>query len=78
MVARQGNIRSIYSDNGSNFIGAEQELKKAYMEMDNRKIQNKDKVVTGLDGIRTLLWQVIWVEFRSDRFTQQGSFWVHY
>ena len=40
LVAQQGNIRSIYSDNGSNFIGAEQELKKVYMEMDNRKIQS--------------------------------------
>ena len=39
LVARRGN-RSIYSDNGSNFIGAEQELKKAYMEMDDRKIQS--------------------------------------
>ena len=38
LVAWQGNIRSIYSDNGSNFIGAEQELKKAYMEMDDRKL----------------------------------------
>ena len=40
LVARRGNIRSICSDNGSNFIGAEQELKKAYMEMDDRKIQS--------------------------------------
>ena len=40
LVARRGNIRSIYSNNGSNFIGAEQELKKAYLEMDDRKIQS--------------------------------------
>ena len=39
LVARQGNIRSICSDNGSNFIGVEQELKKAYMAMDDKKIQ---------------------------------------
>ena len=39
LVAQRGNIRSIYSHNGSNFIGAEQELNKAHMEMDDRKIQ---------------------------------------
>ena len=36
LVAWRGNIRSIYSDNGSNFIDAEQESKKAYMEMDGK------------------------------------------
>ena len=40
LVAWRGNIRSIYSDNGSNFIRDEQELKKAYTEMDDRKIQS--------------------------------------
>ena len=39
LVAQRGNIRSIYSHNGSNFIGAEQELNKTHMEMDDRKIQ---------------------------------------
>ena len=39
-VARCGNVRSAYSDNGSNFIGAERELKKAYSEMNDNKIQS--------------------------------------
>ena len=39
-VARCGNVRSAYSDNGSNFIGAERELKKAYSEMNDDKIQS--------------------------------------
>ena len=32
-----------------------------------------NKVVTGLDGTRTLLWlwQVVWVEFGSERFAPQ-------
>ena len=29
-----------YTDNGSNFIGAERELRKAYEEMDDDKIQS--------------------------------------
>ena len=39
MIARRVNVRTIYSDNGSNFIGAENELKKALEEMDDKKIQ---------------------------------------
>ena len=34
------NVQSIYSDNGSNFTGAERELRKAYEEMDDDKIQS--------------------------------------
>ena len=38
-IARRRNIRTIYSDNGSNFIGGDKELKRAFDEMDNEKIQ---------------------------------------
>ena len=39
-IARRGNIRTIRSDNGSNFVGAEAELKKAFMEMNHNLIKN--------------------------------------
>ena len=39
LVVRRGNVKSVYSDIGSNFIGAERELKKAYSEMNDDKIQ---------------------------------------
>ena len=37
-IARRGNVRMIQSDNGSNFLGAENTLKRAFPEMDNKKI----------------------------------------
>ena len=40
LIARHGNVRLIYFDNRSNFIGAERELRKAYEEMDDDKIQS--------------------------------------
>ena len=38
LIAKGGNVRSIYSNNGSNFIGAERELRKAYFEMDGTRL----------------------------------------
>ena len=37
-ISRRGNIRTIRSDNGRNFVGAENELRDALKEMDNVKI----------------------------------------
>ena len=39
-LARRGSVRSIWSDNGTNFVGANNELKKALKEMDHQKIKN--------------------------------------
>ena len=38
MIAKRGNVRLIQSDNGSNFLGAESELKRTFLEIDNTKI----------------------------------------
>ena len=40
LIAKRGDIRSIYSDNGSYFIGAERELKKDLEEMNGEKIKS--------------------------------------
>ena len=38
-IARRGNVRTIRSDNGSNFVGAERELEKSMEETNHSKIQ---------------------------------------
>ena len=40
VIARRGNIKTLFSDDGSNFIGCENELKKAYEEIENQEIQS--------------------------------------
>ena len=40
MIARRGNVRTIRNDNGGNFIGADNELKRCFQEMDHKKIEH--------------------------------------
>ena len=39
LITRRGNVRQICSDNGSNLVGAEQELIHAFNEIDHAEIQ---------------------------------------
>ena len=49
--ACRGNVRVLYSDNGTNFVGCANELKKAYKEMDNEMVQSFTQSLGGdLDG----------------------------
>ena len=40
MIARRGNIRSMRSDSGSNFVGTENELQRVFQEMYHNKIKH--------------------------------------
>lgn len=39
-IARRGNIRQLFSDNGTNFVGANRELKDAAKEIDQSQVSN--------------------------------------
>ena len=39
-MARQGKVRSIRSDNGTNFVGTDNELRKALEEMNQEQIRD--------------------------------------
>ena len=53
-IARRGQVRSIRKDSGTNFIGAERELKKALDEMDNDKIH---KYLAAEEGCDWIVWE---------------------
>ena len=66
-IGRRGNIRLLRSDNGSNFVRASSEFKKAFAEMDQQRIndfmRNKGKAMNGCFGNEIHLQPAIWVEY---------------
>ena len=66
MIARRRNVRLIQSDNDSNFLAAENELKGAFLEVDNKKTSQflQDK---GADWIK---WQQ-----NTPATSHMGGFW---
>ena len=42
-IGRRGNVKMVRSDNGSNFIGAEEELSKGFLEVDQNKSRKLSK-----------------------------------
>ena len=79
IIARRGIIRTIYSGNGSNFIRADNELKRAFEEVDNEKIKHscKNLVEIGSSGNETHLLQATWVVSEKDKYAQLKGFCLH-
>ncbi len=41
VIAPRGNIKELWSDNGTNFVGANKELKRALLEIDQERVDHK-------------------------------------
>ena len=52
-VARRGNVQSIRSDNGTNFVGASNELQSAWDEMDHERIHD----ILLREGVNWIQWK---------------------
>ena len=70
-MARRDKVRSIRSDNGTNFVGTDSELRKALEEINQEQIRDyllyRMEQIT-LHGTKIHLVLHIWVEFGSARF----------
>ena len=62
MMARRGKPRNIYSDNGTNFVGAERELKECLDGMDQAKISDtlsQDRIPWFFNLLQLLIFCVV-------------------
>ena len=74
-IGRQGNIHLMRSDNGTNFVVAINELRKAFQEMDHNQISQylQRHGADWITGSEIHLQQVPWVEYGNDRLEQQQA-----
>ena len=83
-MARRGTVRSIWSDNGTNFVGAKNELQRAFKEMKHDKI----KSFLQENGADWILWHNnppgasnmggVWErQIRSARIILEGLLKIH-
>ena len=75
-----GNVRMLRCDNTSNFIEAEKELSKDFLEMDQNKIRRflQNLVSNWIIWKKNPLAGSHFVEFGSAKSGQQGQYWDHY
>ena len=76
-IGHHGNVRMLRFDNGSNFIGAEKELSKGFLEMDQNKIR---RFLQNFGNV--------WISWKKNPPTgshfggiwecQKGQYWYHY
>ena len=76
-MARRGTVRSIWSDNGTNFVGARNESQRALKEMKmiRSRASYKEMEQIGFYGTTIHLVPLIWEGSGNAKFNLQGLFW---
>eukprot|EP00112_Aurelia_sp_Birch-Aquarium-sp1_P025237 Seg83.6 transcript_id=Seg83.6/GoldUCD/mRNA.D3Y31 product="hypothetical protein" protein_id=Seg83.6/GoldUCD/D3Y31 len=69
----RGNIRQLRSDWGTNFVGAERELRDAVKEMDHDRIK-RELIIFSSNGKETHHQLAIWVASGRDKNDRYGQF----
>lgn len=80
IIARKGKVKLIQSDNGSNFLVEENDLKMVFLIMETKKLANffKIKLLIRLNGKEIQLQPATWVASGNDKFDSQDQFSDHY